>query len=173
MALGHVSDSEATITTGIDLRFAVRNMLSQYGDLRKLLPRLEEARDMALQLRDERRHTRATTYIAEHFFLVGNQERALDYGEAALLGAQKLGSAGLLLEATTHLGMICHAIGQYARSAELLRPNILAASSEVRKRRFANPALLSNYSRSWLVSDLGELGSFEEALNRRGRGAGG
>ena len=163
-ALRHLPESEGAITTGIDLRFGIRNTLAQYGEVRELLARLEEAREMALRVKDERRHTRAMTYIAEHYFLVGALDRALEYGEQALDSARKLAAPGLLLEATTHLGMICHAIGQYRRSADIVRPNTVPGSVERRKGRFANPALLSNYSRSWLVWNLAELGLFEEAM---------
>ena len=75
------------------------------------------------------------------------------------------GTSPLNVELNFRLGQVYHAIGAYHRAMACLRCNVESLTGELLYARFGQ-ALVSVFSRAWLVWCLAEVGEFDEGLAR-------
>jgi tetratricopeptide (TPR) repeat protein len=159
----------------IDLHIALEHSLLLTGALAPAHDNLHEAETIAAELGDRRRLGWVANYLSEYFRTIGDQARAIEFCERALAAGDDMGDRTLQAEARLRLGQACHARGDYARGAELLRDNTVALGEPVsdgNDRSFlgaltgqrARAGLLTVLSRTWLVWCLAELGEFSEGI---------
>jgi class 3 adenylate cyclase/tetratricopeptide (TPR) repeat protein len=94
----------------------------------------------------------------------GEHERAVKAAERDIAVGVSFGNVAMRVVASCRLGQANHALGHYARSADLLRQTVAALQGDLVTQRFGMAALPSVWARSWLACALGERGEFAEAL---------
>jgi tetratricopeptide (TPR) repeat protein len=119
---------------------------------------LGEAEARARALDDRTRLGRVLALMAAVLRITGDPDGAMAAGQQALELAAALGDSALQGQATFHLGLVYHVIGDFGRAAELLRRNVEAADRE--SGRPSTDVRIE--SRAWLARTLSELGAFAE-----------
>jgi class 3 adenylate cyclase/tetratricopeptide (TPR) repeat protein len=163
-AIRHLPPSRELCEQAIDLRFDLRNALQPLGEFGSILERLYEAEALAAALPDQNRLGRVAAYLADYFRLTGDQDQAIQWGKRALAIAGEIGDLGLQIVATTWLGQIYFARGEYRQALALLRPNLRLLVGEMAWQRFGMPQPPAIHSRTCLAWCLSELGEFSEAI---------
>jgi class 3 adenylate cyclase/tetratricopeptide (TPR) repeat protein len=170
VALSRLPESRERIERTVDLRFDLRNTLQPLGEFGRILECLREAETFARTLGDQRRLGEALAYLTDYFRLMGDPDRAIEYGHQALAIADAVGEFTLRLRANTYLGQTYHALGEYRRAAGFLTGNIDSLDGERMLQAYGFAQLPSVHSRACLVWCLAELGEFEDGV-RLGREA--
>jgi class 3 adenylate cyclase/tetratricopeptide (TPR) repeat protein len=170
MALGRLPESRERTERTVDLRFDLRNTLQPLGEFGRILDCLREAEGLARTLGDQRRLGEALAYLTDYFRLMGDPDRAIEYGHQALAIADAVGEFTLRLRANTYLGQTYHALGEYRRAAGFLTGNIDSLDGDRMLQAYGFAQLPSVHSRTCLVWCLAELGEFEDGV-RIGREA--
>jgi tetratricopeptide (TPR) repeat protein len=88
----------------------------------------------------------------------GEYERAVKAAERDLAVAASFGNFEMRISATCRLGQSHHALGNYARAAELFRQAIASVQGDLVHERLGMAAFPSVWARSWLAWTLGERG---------------
>src|SRR5262249_54819727 len=101
--------------------------------------------------------------------LMGDQDRAIEYGQQALAIGNAVGEFAIRLRANTYLGQTYYALGDYRRAAGFLKGNIGDLDGERTLQTFGFAQFPSVHSRTCLVSCRAELGGLAEGI-RIGRG---
>jgi tetratricopeptide (TPR) repeat protein len=169
-ALGRLPESRERTERTVDLRFDLRNTLQPLGEFGRILDCLREAEGLARTLGDQRRLGEALAYLTDYFRLMGDPDRAIEYGHQALAIADAVGEFTLRLRANTYLGQTYHALGEYRRAAGFLTGNIDSLDGDRMLQAYGFAQLPSVHSRTCLVWCLAELGEFEDGV-RIGREA--
>jgi tetratricopeptide (TPR) repeat protein len=94
----------------------------------------------------------------------GEHERAVKAAERDVAVALSFGNFTMRLVGSCRLGQALHALGYYARSADVLRQTMASLQGDLVTQRFGMAALPSVWGRSWLACTLAERGEFAEAL---------
>ena len=104
IALEHVPDSRTTTEQAIDLRLGLRTTLYVLGEAHeRLLDHLRRAEPLAQTLGDPRWLGRVYAEMGNNFWVVGEVDRAIGYGQRALALAATLEHVGI--QARTQLGL--------------------------------------------------------------------
>jgi class 3 adenylate cyclase/tetratricopeptide (TPR) repeat protein len=164
VALRHLPASRATQEQGIDLRFDLRNALSNLGEIGRVLDYLREAAALAEALDDQQRLGKASAYMCRHFSGIGDYDSAVASGQHALTVAETLGDFALQVMAHHYLGVVYYILGDYRRAMGLLRSNVESLTGDLLRKCFDLTALPAVVSRAWLVRCLAELGVFPEGV---------
>jgi class 3 adenylate cyclase/tetratricopeptide (TPR) repeat protein len=170
VALSRLPESRERIERTVDLHFDLRNTLQPLGEFGRILECLRETETLARTLGDQRRLGEASAYLTDYFRLMGDPDRAIEYGHQALAIADAVGEFTLRLRANTYLGQTYHALGEYRRAAGFLTGNIDSLDGERMLQAYGFAQLPSVHSRTCLVWCLAELGEFEDGV-RIGREA--
>ena len=165
-ALQQLSPTPDRLAQAIDLRLDVRNALLPLAAYQRIVDYLGEAEAMAHALADQRRLGWVSSYLGRHFWVVGDQERALVFGQRALAIAEQLADFPFRFMAQYHLGTTYLVLGDYRRAIASLRQNVASLSGARLHQRFALAGLPSVVARTWLVWCLAEVGAFAEARAR-------
>jgi DNA-binding NtrC family response regulator/tetratricopeptide (TPR) repeat protein len=169
-ALGHLPESRERTERIVDLRFDLRNTLQPLGEFGRILECLREAEALARTLGDQRRLGEASAYLTDYFRLMGDQDRAIEYGQQALAIADSVDEFRLRLRANTYLGQTYHALGAYRRAAGFLTRNVDMLDGDRMLQSYGFAQFPSVHSRTCLVWCLTELGEFDDGA-RIGRDA--
>ena len=165
VALGHLPETRSTIELGIDLRFDLRVAVAPVGSsLAYVLERMRQAEASAVALDDKLRLARASAYMVESLWMLGDHARAIESGERALHIAEELGDVGLQALTRRYLGGVYHALGEYLRAIDLFRQSLAPLQGDLLRAYFSAPLLTSVGSRTRLAWCLAELGEFAEGL---------
>jgi predicted ATPase/class 3 adenylate cyclase len=162
-ALGRLPEGRETMEQAIDLRLDLRPPLLQMGQLERVLSLSHEAERMAEKLGDEQRLARVYTYLINYYYLKGDPELAIEYGERCLRIGDAAGDAALQALARGYLGYSCHAQGQYKRAESILRQNVGALETAPREGPGAQTGISFVTSSGWLAFTLAERGEFDAA----------
>ena len=165
-ALQHLPDSPALREQAIDLRFDLRNALQPRGGLQQIFMHLQEAEALAKVLGDQRRLGQAAAYLTDYFRLTGDRDRAIDWGQRALASAKESGDAALQILASTWLGQVYFATGDYQRAIVLFRENVQRLQGELTLQRLGMPQPPAIHSRTCLCWCLAEIGDFVAGIAR-------
>ncbi|HLB78021.1 MAG TPA: AAA family ATPase, partial [Candidatus Dormibacteraeota bacterium] len=120
-ALAHLSEPSDTRVLAIDLRLALGEVLTPLGEYGRCLALLGEAEALARALDDRARLGQVLAGMAMVRRITGDLDGALAVGQQALDLAAALGESALQVEASVALGRAYYALGDFGRSAELLR----------------------------------------------------
>ena len=126
VAVQHLPESKKTVEQAVDLRLDLRPPLLQLGQLERVLVLSQEAEAMAEKLGDEQRLARVYTYLINYYYMKGEPELAIEYGERCLRIGTALDDSALQALARGYLGYSCHAQGKYRRAEAILTQNIEA-----------------------------------------------
>jgi tetratricopeptide (TPR) repeat protein len=98
------------------------------------------------------------------FWVAGDVDRGIAYGQRTLALAAALGHGGLQAWAHLTLGQIYYDMGDYPRAVESLQRNMATPQDELRYERFGAIGSVSATSRAWLSYCHAERGAFTEGL---------
>jgi class 3 adenylate cyclase/tetratricopeptide (TPR) repeat protein len=161
-ALKHVPETREILQQAIDIRFGIRNALQPLGERGPILTYLREAERLAGHLGDQRLGW-VQSYLADHYWILGQAREAAAAGERALAIARELSDVPLQVVTNLPLGLLYHTGGDYRRAMQYFRWNVERLEGELRQERFGLFVLPSSFSRAFLAWCLAELGEFDEA----------
>ncbi len=92
----------------------------------------------------------------------GEHERAIKAAERDLAVAASFGNFEMRVQSICRLAQAHHTLGDYGRSADLLRQIATSLRDELAHKRFGMAAFPSVWARSWLSWSLAERGEFAE-----------
>ncbi len=162
-ALGRLPEGRESMERGIDLRLDLRPPLLQMGQLERVLALSHEAEGMAEKLGDEERLARVYTYLINYYYLKGDPELAIEYGERCLRIGEAARDPALQALARGYLGYSCHAQGQYRRAEDILRQNVEALELAQADAPGFQTGISFVTSSGWLAFALADLGEFDAA----------
>jgi class 3 adenylate cyclase/tetratricopeptide (TPR) repeat protein len=157
-ALAHLPEHGDTQVLALELRFALTGPLNALGAYGRCLALLGEAEALARALNDRARLGRVLVRMANALRETGDLDGAIAASQQALALAAELSDSALQVRASYSLGTAYRAIGDFGRSAELLRQNVEAAD-----RESGTPSTEWRIrSRAGLALTLSALGAFAE-----------
>jgi predicted ATPase/class 3 adenylate cyclase len=163
-ALSHLPDSPERSEQAIDLRLDLRPPLLQMGQLDRVLTLSQEAEALAQALGDEQRLARVYTYLVNYYYLKGEPDLAIEYGERCLRLGETAQDRSLQALARGYLGSSYHAQGRFPEAEHVLRQNLEALGGASTAH-----ATMQNYisfvtSAAWVAFTHADLGDFEAAF---------
>ncbi|HXJ80230.1 MAG TPA: sigma 54-interacting transcriptional regulator [Candidatus Methylomirabilis sp.] len=161
--LAALPQNQSTMEQGFEIRLDLRPVLSQLGEIRRVLERLREAENLAEQLDDDRRRGRVCALLTNVHSLLGEFDEALASGTQALQIARRLADLKLRILTTTYLEQEYYYRGEYELVVKLCTENLAALPADAVFETFGATLPVSIYDRYWLVRSLAELGRFAEA----------
>ncbi|MGH7369412.1 MAG: ATP-binding protein, partial [Candidatus Methylomirabilaceae bacterium] len=120
-AFGHLPESSERLELAIDLRLDIRRAVWPLGKLDRVSELLREAEALAQTLGDHRRLGLILVFLANHFCLAGDPDRAIESATRAVSIATALQDLTIRLSAQGTLGWAYLTMGDYRRSAEVYR----------------------------------------------------
>jgi class 3 adenylate cyclase/tetratricopeptide (TPR) repeat protein len=163
-ALGHLPRSQDTTAEAIDLRLELRTALTPLGHYREILGLLREAETLARDIHDDRRLGHVVADTSARLRNIGDHAGALSAGRQACAIAADLRDPDLQFEATYRLAQAHFAVGDFARSVDLLQQAVSALGGDSRPADSRVPGYLAAWPRAWLALSLANLGRFAEAM---------
>ncbi len=163
-ALAHLPESRAKTEQAIDIRLDLRLALLPLGELERSLPYLREAEALAELLGDQHRLGRLSVYLTGQFYLMGDHDRALEYGQRTQAITNALRDFSLEVATNAYVGQIHLVRGEYRAAAALFKRNVESIVGDMTHERFGLPQLPAVHSRFCLVLCLAELGEFAEGI---------
>jgi tetratricopeptide (TPR) repeat protein len=148
---------------GFEIRLELRPVLSELGEVRRLLERLREAEALSETLNDDRRRGRVSAVLTNAHCHLGELDEALVTGTRALEIGGRLGDLRLRILTTTYLEQAHYHGGDYEQVVELATDSLAALPADWVHEHFGTVLLISVFVRSWLFLSLAELGRFAEA----------
>jgi len=151
------------LVRAVDLQFDLRNVLQSLGEFKAMRERLEAARADVEPLGDRWRLGRLSAYLSDNYRVMGEHDRAVEWGQRALAIADSLTDLELQVTANTYLGQISLAGGGYREAIPRFTRNIESLTGDHTDKRFGSPQPRSVHSRTCLAWCLAELGEFPAA----------
>ena len=166
VALERLPEGRVRTEQAIDIRLDLRLALLPLGELERILPYLREAERLAERLGDQHRLGRLSVYMTGQYYLTGDHDRALEYGERAQAITEALRDFSLEVATNAYVGQIHLVRGDYRAATAMFRKNVEALVGDLTQERFGLPQLPAVHSRLCLVVSLAELGEFAEGIVR-------
>jgi class 3 adenylate cyclase/tetratricopeptide (TPR) repeat protein len=163
VALEHLPDGTETVREAVDIRLDLRGSLMPLGEWQIMHEHLLVAKDLATDLGDRERLARVYSYLAVYYAATHDPDRAVESGERATQLAQQVANVGLQVSSTFSSSEALYSLGDFHRSAAMLRRNVRALEGELRYHRFGMTGYPAGLSRGMLMLCLAELGDFDEA----------
>jgi class 3 adenylate cyclase/tetratricopeptide (TPR) repeat protein len=165
VALEHLPDSRAAAEQAIDLRLGLRPSLNALGEAPgRMLEHLCRAETLAQTLGDQLRLGQVYAVMSIHFWVAGDVDRAIAYGQRALALATTLGHSGLQALAHFSLGRAYYDVGDYAQAVASLEQHVATLQGGLLYERFGTNSNIAVASRAWLSYCHAERGAFTEGL---------
>jgi len=164
VAVQHLPEGRLAIEQAIDLRLDLRPPLLQLGQLDRVLQLSQDAEAMAEKLGDDQRLARVYTYLINYYYLKGDPELAIEYGERCLRIGDSVKDPALQALARGYLGYSFHAQGHYRRAEAILKQNTEALASVADGGEGIQTGISYVTSSGWLAFTLVESGEFDAAI---------
>src|SRR5262245_34623510 len=165
-ALAHLPETRDTLEQAIDLRLALRSVLSPLGDRRRVLVYLHEAESLAMALDDPRRLGQVLCFLSIHFNNTGAQhDQAITAAQRALALATASGEVGRQALANAYLGRAYVSQGDYRRAIDCYGQAAAVFDGARHHERFGQILVPAVSSRAWLAQCHAELGLFAEGIS--------
>jgi class 3 adenylate cyclase/tetratricopeptide (TPR) repeat protein len=162
-ALERLPSTADTTRESIDIRLELRSSLAPVGELPSMYGHLRIAESLADQLCDSERLARTYSYLANYFAATYHPDQAVASGERACELADEVGNLGLQVSSAFTLGEALYSLGDFRRSAAMLRRNLALLQGDLKYERFGMTGLPAALSRGILTRCLAELGDFSDA----------
>jgi tetratricopeptide (TPR) repeat protein len=163
-ALHHLPETREGMGQAIDLRFDLRNSLYPLGQLDTLHGHLRDAEVLAVALGDPRRLGWVSVYMSQQLWVTGLPAEARTFGQSALANAATVGDLALTTAANYHLGLACHASGDYRQAESCFRAVIELLPGDLCLERCGLEGFPALLSRGYLAWTLAERGQFSEGI---------
>ena len=164
-ALAHLPDSRVAAEQAIDLRLGLRIALNVLGAApERMLDHLCRAETLAQTLGDPLRLGRVYADLGAYWWMAGEVDRTIVYGQRALALATPLEHVGLQAWAHLILGRVYYDAGDYPRAVESLERNVATLQGDLLAERFGTNVIVAASSRAWLSLCHAERGAFPEGL---------
>jgi tetratricopeptide (TPR) repeat protein len=163
--LEHLPASRAASEQAIDLRLGLRNALNPLAEEpERMLGYLRRAETLAQALGDQQRLGRVYAAMSATFWVAGEVDRAIVYGQQTLVVAATLGHVGLQAQAHHVLGHAYADAGDYGRAIESYEWNVGMLRGDLLYERPSTTGSIAASCRAWLSLCHAERGAFTEGL---------
>ena len=163
IVLDGLPDTRATQEASFEVRFELRHMLFQLGEVRQGPEHLRAAEALAERLNDDHRRGRVYAALMHLHAILGELDEALAAGNRALVFAAGLSDLSLRIKTTSHLAQVHSWRAEYEAAIELATANLATLPADGPLEFFGLPAPAAIYTRFWLVGSLAQVGRFAEA----------
>jgi tetratricopeptide (TPR) repeat protein len=151
-------ESRPALEQAFEIRFELRLVLNQLGEIHLALGRLREAETL-----DDDRRGRVWAFMANSHALLGELDEALTFGNRALAIARGVGRLQIRILATALLEQVHFLRGEYGRTIEVAVDNVTVLPVNSVAKTVGGGAWLPVFDRFYLGMGLAELGRFAEA----------
>jgi tetratricopeptide (TPR) repeat protein len=162
-ALEALPESQSTLVEAFEIRLAMRPVLVQLGEFRRVLELLREAEALAARLNDDGRRGRVCAFVSNIHSRLDEPDEALASGMRAVEIAARVGDLRLHILATTYLAQAHYYRGEYARVVELTTANLAALPPDWVYEFLGGSQPPAINDRFRLLVSLAHLGRFAEA----------
>src|SRR6516164_8234195 len=148
--LKKLPETRDNLERAVDIRFQLRNALLPLGETDRILRSLDELDPILARLGDKQRSAQYAAFRCNHHFLIGQQRRAIEFGETGVCLARECGDRVVLGQSLFRLAQSYHALGEYRRAISLLEQGLEFNANELRHDRNLSiiPSVLN---RTWLA----------------------
>ena len=157
-------ETRERLEEAVDLRFDLRTALFPLGEFERILGCLREAERVARTLDDQRRLSRLSVYLCQHFILTGHPKEALGFGQTAQAIAESLRDVPLQVPGTLYFGAACLYVGDYRQAEGLLLKVLKLLDGDLIRERLGLAGFPVLMARSYLTWVLGDQGKFEAGI---------
>ena len=163
-ALQRLPETRERLEQAIDLRFDLRTALFPLGEFEQTLGFLREAEALAKTLDDQRRLSRLSVYLCQHFILTGHPKEALGFGQNAQAIADSLRDVSLQVTGTLYFGAACLYVGDYRQAEDRLLNVLQLLEGDLSRERLGLAGFPVLMARSYLTWTLADQGKFMEGI---------
>ena len=163
-ALRELPESRERTEQLIDVCFEQRNALWPLGEFARLGDSLNEARELAHGLGDERRLAGALAYQASLQNIIGEPTRGIVTADGARAIGERLCDLRLRVVASFYLGLAHWFAGEPRQATGALRPLVALVEGTPSGERLGLAGLPAVLARYVLSEALAETGEFDEAI---------
>src|SRR6516165_8876656 len=167
--LKKLPETRDNLERSVDIRFQLRNALLPLGETDRILRSLDELDPILARLGDKQRSAQYAAFRCNHHSLIGQQRRAIEFGETAVHLARECGDRVVQGESLYRLGASYYALGEYRQAIMLLEQSLKLSANELRRDRYALRIIPSVLNRTWLVIALVECGHFSVGMSHARR----
>lgn len=165
--LKNLPETPDNLRLAVDLRFALRNALLPSYDTDQILRTLDELDAILTRLGDKQRSAQYAAFRCNHHFLIGQQRRAIEFGETGVRLARECDDRVVLGQSLFRLAQSYHALGEYRHAISLLEQGLEFNANELRHDRhdrYNLNIIPSVLNRTWLAIALVEFGDFDAGM---------
>jgi tetratricopeptide (TPR) repeat protein len=170
--LKKLPETPDNLRLAVDLRFELRNALLPSFDTDRILRSLDELDSILARLGDKQRSAQYAAFRCNHHFLIGQQRRAIEFGETGVHLARECGDRVVLGQSLFRLAQSYHALGEYRQAIALLEQGLEFNANELRYDRHSLNIIPSVLNRTWLAISLVECGDFSAGMRHARRALG-
>src|SRR5262245_10697352 len=167
--LKKLPETPDNLRQAVDLLFELRNALLPSFDTDRILRSLDELDPILARLGDKQRSAQYAAFRCNHHFLIGQQRRAIAYGETGVHLARECGDQVVLGQSLFRLAQSYHALGEYRKAISLLEHGLEFNANQLRHDRHNFNIIPSVLNRTWLAIALVECGDFSASLSHAKR----
>ena len=167
--LKKLPETPENLRQAVDLRFELRNALLPSFETDRILRSLDELDPILARLGDKQRSAQYAAFRCNHHFLIGQQRRAIEFGETGVRLARECGDRVVLGQSLFRLAQSYHALGEYRQAISLLEQGLEFNADELRHDRHNLSIIPSVLNRTWLAIALVECGDFSAGMKHARR----
>jgi class 3 adenylate cyclase/tetratricopeptide (TPR) repeat protein len=167
--LKKLPETPDNLRQAVDLRFDLRNALLPSFDTDRILRSLDELEPILARLGDNQRSAQYAAFRCNHHFLIGQQRRAIEFGETGVQLARECGDRVVLGQSLFRLAQSYHALGEYRQGILLLEQGLEFNANELHRGRHNLSIIPSILNRTWLAIALVECGDFSAGMRHARR----
>jgi|RhiMethySRZTD1v2_1073278.scaffolds.fasta_scaffold33379_3 class 3 adenylate cyclase/tetratricopeptide (TPR) repeat protein len=167
--LKKLPETPDNLRQAVDLRFELRNALLPSFDTDRILRSLDELEPILARLGDNQRSAQYAAFRCNHHFLIGQQRRAIEFGETGVQLARECGDRVVLGQSLFRLAQSYHALGEYRQAILLLEQGLEFNANELHRGRHNLSIIPSILNRTWLAIALVERGDFSAGMRHARR----
>jgi class 3 adenylate cyclase/tetratricopeptide (TPR) repeat protein len=166
--LKKLPETPENLRLAVDLRFELRNALLPGLETDRILRSLDELEPILDKLGDKKRSAQHAAFRCNHHFVIGEQRRAIEFGETAVHLARECGDRVMLGESLFRLAQSYHALGEYRQAVSLLEQGLEFNANDLSRDHHLSiiPSVLN---RTWLTIALVECGDFGAGMRHAKR----
>ena len=163
--LNKLPENFDNLRRAVDLRFELRNALLPGFETDRILRCLDELDPILARLGDKQRSAQYAAFRCNHHYLIGQQRRAIEFGEKGVQLARECGDRVVLGQSLFRLAQSHQALGGYRQAISLLEQGLEFNANELHHDRSSLSIIPSVLNRTWLAIALVECGDFGAGMS--------